>query len=95
MNKEIMEIKNRIVENEQENKRLNSELITAYLKFCSEKGVTAGTIVSVRGKKGVFAGVRSEYNRVRPRIMQMKKDGTAHASASVYIYDFSDVDELK
>ena len=40
------------------------------------------------GKIGIFVGFKIEYGRGRPVI---KKDGTAHATSTIFCYDIKDI----
>ena len=91
----IIDIENKIIENKREYIRLQDELIQEYYNFLESKGIKKGSLVEVKSfsrvEKGIFSNLFYQYDRVRPKIMKVKKDGTAHASAFLYCYEIKDI----
>ena len=95
MNDEIIKIKNELLENEREKKYLENKLIMKYYNFFESKGIKRGSIISVKNhkniEKGIFDTLYIKYGRIIPLIYKIKKDGTAHKSATIYCYEIQDI----
>ena len=95
MNEIIRAIKTEITETKNQLTKLENNLLNAYTEHFASIGIVNGTKVCVEwySKKeyGIFDKFVLQYNSPRPIIYKIKKDGTAHATATVYCYKAEDM----
>jgi len=96
MNDKIKNIENLISENEAENKRLQELLRNEIYNYFESIGIPKNGKVKVKQysddyEEGIFVNLKFEYGRWKPVVMKIKKDGTAHSTATVYCYSIENI----
>lgn len=89
INKQILELKGDLY-----------ALRKAYVE--SNSTIPAGTKVKVYSKVGyykeevgILLGYEFKYDDIRPIVAQMKKDGTAHKSARIFVWDDDTIEPIE
>jgi hypothetical protein len=91
MNQSIIKTQNALAENKKEKSELLDLLLSQHKDYYKEQGIEIGSVVTVGNENGILAGFYIQYDEVLPRIMKIKKDGTAHASAGVYCWKIGEM----
>lgn len=97
MNKEITKTQNEIIECQNRIKQLKKILCEQYYKYLESIGIKKGDVVTIKSnyynkeKTGIFVFLEEKYGEFLPVVRKIKKDGTAHKTATLYIYNIKEM----
>lgn len=92
------EILQRISENNKAISALKSEQMKLRREYiCTYAPYPTGTKVRVVGTKniGIVIGYDFIFNTLRPLVAKMKKDGTAHATARLFVLGINSIEKVE
>ena len=92
------EILQRISENKKAISALKGELMKLRREYIRTYApYPTGTKVRIVGTKdvGIVIGYDFRYNTLRPLVAKMKKDGTAHATARLFVLGVNSIEKVE
>jgi len=92
MNDKITNTKNLILEAQKKIEDLRKLFLDQHYEYLESVGIKKGSVVRVRKDRGIFEGLDKSYFDPIPIVKKMKKDGTAHGTASICIWKISDME---
>lgn len=102
MTPEIKEIEKKLEDCDKLKQDLLDELIEAHYAYFKSKGIEKGTKVVYDSPDswnpsglGIFHGIIVDFGHIKIFVHKLKKDGTEHATARLYCYDYSKLRKAK